>query len=77
MMLCCKPTNSSNYLVLFLLKSTFCLLQGPLQFLLLHLQPSPLFVQLMDRPATITELVKKILDLISQILEMFCVNWAI
>merc|ERR1719186_2453749 len=59
---------SSENLVLLLLKSTFSLFQSSLKLLLLNFKAATLFVQLMDGSATISQLVKKILDLISQIL---------
>merc|ERR1712155_216716 len=59
---------SSQHLVLLSLQSTLGLLQGRLQLLLLHLQTAPLFVQLVDGAASVSQLVQQILDLISQVL---------
>merc|ERR1712095_60889 len=63
-----KLKLSPKNLVLLLLQCCFSFLQGSLKFLLLNLQATTLLVQLMDGPTTITQLVKKILDLISQVL---------
>merc|ERR1719278_2147230 len=54
--------------VLLHLKSGLGLLQSSLELLLLLLQHAALFVQSMDGAATLTKLVKQILDLISQVL---------
>merc|ERR1719481_1819424 len=51
-------------LVFLLLQSAFGLLQSSLQLLLL--QPPPLLVQVMDGPSTFSQLVKKVLDFISE-----------
>merc|ERR1719186_1792054 len=59
---------SSENLVLLLLKSTFGLFQSSLKLFLLNFKAAALFVQLVDGSATISQLVKKILDLIGQIL---------
>merc|ERR1719186_446535 len=59
---------SSENLVLLLLKSTFGLFQSSLKLLLLNFKAAALFVQLVDGSATISQLVKKILDLIGEIL---------
>ncbi len=55
-------------LVLLLLKGSLSFLKSSLELLLLHLKAAPLLVQLMDGPATIAKLVKKILDLIGKVL---------
>ena len=55
-------------LVLLLLKGSLSLLKSSLELLLLNLQASALLVKLMDGAATITQLVKEILDLISKVL---------
>ena len=59
-----KLEGSPQHLVLFGFQSTLCLLQTGLQFLLLRLQPPPLFVQLMNGPAAISKLIQKILEYI-------------
>merc|ERR1719419_535182 len=58
----------SQDLVLLLLKSTFSFLKSSLEFFLLLLKTPALFVQVMDRAASISKLVKKILDFISKVL---------
>ncbi len=50
-----------------MLKGGFSLLKSCLELLLLNLQPAALLVKLMDGAATITKLVKEILDLISKV----------
>merc|ERR550525_1448200 len=55
-------------LVLFLLEGALGLLQSSLQLLLLLLKATPLLVQVVDGAATLTELVQKVLDLISEVL---------
>merc|ERR1719295_1986608 len=55
-------------LILLLLKSTFSFLKSSLEFFLLLLKTSALLVQVMDRAASISKLVKKILDFISKVL---------
>merc|ERR1719370_2504429 len=55
-------------LVLLLLEGALGLLQSSLQLLLLLLKATPLLVQVVDRAATLTELVQKVLDLISEVL---------
>merc|ERR550525_2241201 len=55
-------------LVLLLLEGALGLLQSSLQLLLLLLKATPLLVQVMDGAATLTELVQKILDLVSEVL---------
>merc|ERR1719206_996887 len=57
-----------HHLVLLLLKGGLGLLQRALQLLLLDLKTSPLFVQLMYGAASLTKLVKQILDLLRQVL---------
>ena len=56
------------YLVLFSFQRSLRLLQGGLQLLLLHLKSPPLLVQIMDRPATITKLIKKVSNFIRKVL---------
>ena len=63
-----KLKLSPKDLVLFLLKRSFSLLKSSLELLLLNLQAAALLVKLMDGAATITQLVKEILDLISKVL---------
>merc|ERR1719328_950353 len=58
----------SENLVLLSLKSTFSFLKSGLELLLLSLKSTALFVKFMDGASTITKLVKKILDFISQVL---------
>merc|ERR1719328_640843 len=58
----------SENLVLLSLKSTFSFLKSSLELLLLSLKSTALFVKFMDGASTITKLVKKILDFISQAL---------
>merc|ERR1719167_1727691 len=58
----------SQDLVLLLFKSTFSFLKSSLEFFLLLLKTSALLVQVMDRAASISKLVKKILDFISKVL---------
>ena len=55
-------------LVLLLLEGALSLLQSSLQLLLLLLKATPLLVQVVDGAATLTELVQKVLDLISEVL---------
>merc|ERR1719397_2087786 len=55
-------------LVLFLLEGALGLLQSSLQLFLLLLKATPLLVQVVDGAATLTELVQKALDLISEVL---------
>ena len=55
-------------LVLLLLQRGLGLLQSRLQLVLLHLESPPLAVQLMDRLASLAELVQQVLDLVSKIL---------
>merc|ERR1719150_1371052 len=59
---------SSQHLVLLRLQSTLGLLQGGLQLLLLSLQTAPLFIQLVDGAASVSQLVQQVLDLVSQVL---------
>merc|ERR1712029_1339781 len=63
-----KLKLSSEDLVLLLLKSSFSFFQSSLEFFLLDFKSATLIVELMDGAATISQLVKKILDLISQVL---------
>ena len=55
-------------LVFLLLEGALGLLQSSLQLLLLLLKATPLLVQVVDGAATLTELVQKVLDLISEVL---------
>merc|ERR1719357_1655323 len=55
-------------LVLLLLEGALGLLKGSLELLLLLLKATPLFVQVVDGAATLTKLIQKILDLISEVL---------
>ena len=55
-------------LVLLLLQSALGLLQSSLELLLLLLKATPLFVQVVDGAATLTKLIQKILDLVSEVL---------
>ena len=55
-------------LVLLLLKSSLSFLKSGLELLLLNLKAPALLVKLMDGTATISKLVKKVADLISQVL---------
>merc|ERR1719480_447644 len=55
-------------LVLLSLEGTLGLLKSSLELLLLNLEPPALFVKLVDGAASIAKLVKKILDLVSEIL---------
>merc|ERR550517_2056766 len=55
-------------LVLLLLEGALGLLRSSLQLLLLLLKTTPLLVQVMDGAATLTELVQKVLDLVSEVL---------
>merc|ERR1719341_1696478 len=55
-------------LVFFLLKGSLSLLKSGLELFLLLFQSPALFVQVMDGAATISKLIKKILDLISKVL---------
>ena len=63
-----KLKLGSEDLVLLLLKGSLSLLKSSLELLLLNLQAAALLVKLMDGAATITQLVKEILDLISKVL---------
>ena len=62
-------------LVLLLLEGALGLLKGALELLLLLLEATPLLVQIMDGAATLTKLIQKILDLISEVLEKLSVIW--
>ena len=59
---------TSQHLVLLGLECTLSLLKSRLELLLLDLEPPALFVQIVDGTTTISQLVKQILDLISQVL---------
>ena len=61
--------NVATHLVLLLLEGSLGLLESSLQLLLLHLESPSLLVQVVDGPATVAKLVKKILDLVSQVLQ--------
>merc|ERR1719474_672964 len=63
-----KLKLSTENLVLLLFKGTLSLLKGGLQFFLLLLKSSTLFVKIMNGAASISKLVKEILDFISKIL---------
>ena len=58
-------------LVLLLLEGALGLLKSSLQLLLLLLKATPLLVQVVDGAAALTKLVQKVLDLISQVLQVF------
>merc|ERR1719391_691353 len=64
----------SQDLILLLLKSTFSFLKSSLEFFLLLLKTSALLVQVMDRAASTSKLVKKILDFISKVLVLTPAN---
>merc|ERR1719242_2765775 len=55
-------------LVLLLLEGALGLLKGALELLLLLLEATPLLVQIMDGATSLTKLIQKILDLISEVL---------
>merc|ERR1712133_278955 len=57
---------TSQHLVLLLLQSSLSLLQGRLQLQLLGFQTLPDFVNLVDRAASLADLVHDILDLIGK-----------
>merc|ERR1719333_610629 len=59
---------SPQDLVLLLFKSSLSLFQSSLELFLLNFQASALLVKLMDGPASISKLIQKILDFISQVL---------
>ena len=61
--------NVATHLVLLLLEGSLGLLESSLQLLFLHLEPPSLLVQVVDGAATVAKLVKKILDLVSKVLE--------
>merc|ERR1719208_525301 len=63
-----KLKLSSENLVLLSLEGTLSFLKSSLELLLLTLKSAALFVKFMDGASTITKLVKKILDFISQVL---------
>merc|ERR1719322_452492 len=63
-----KLKLGSENLVLLGLKSTLSFLKSSLELLLLSLKSTALFVKFMDGASTITKLVKKILDFISEVL---------
>merc|ERR1712223_2324083 len=60
-----KLKRSPEDLVLFLFKSSLSLFKSSLEIFLFNFKAAPLFVKLMDGTATITKLVKEILDFIS------------
>ena len=70
-----KLKLGSEDLVLLLLEGALGFLQGALELLLLLLKATPLLVQIMDRAATFTKLIQKILDLISEVLEKLSFIW--
>ena len=70
-----KLKLSAEDLVLLLLEGALGLLKGALELLLLLLEATPLLVQIMDGAATLTKLIQKILDLISEVLEKLSVIW--
>ena len=53
---------------------TLGLLKSSLKLLFLNLEPPPLFVQLVDGAATVAKLIKQILDLVGEVLEIFSQN---
>merc|ERR1719471_221387 len=59
---------SSQHLVLLSLESTLSLLKSSLEFLLLGLESAALFVKFVDGATSISKLVKRVLDFISQVL---------
>ena len=59
---------STEHLVLFLLKSSFSFLKSSLELFLLNLQAAPLLIELVNGAASISQLVQKILDLVSEVL---------
>merc|ERR1712241_80173 len=63
-----KLKLSTKNLVFFLLKCSLSLLKSCLELFLLNLQTAALLVKLVNGAASISQLVKQILDLISQIL---------
>merc|ERR1712241_313206 len=65
---------SSENLVFFLFQSSFSLLKSSLKFFLLNFMTAALFIKFMNRTSTITQLVKKIFDLISKILVLTFYN---
>ena len=64
-----KLKGGPQHLVLLGLEGALGLLEGGLELLLLGLQPPPLLVQLVNRSTAVSKLVKKILDLVSQVLK--------
>ena len=70
-----KLKLSAEDLVLLLLEGALGLLKGALELLLLLLEATPLLVQIMDGAATLTKLIQKILDLISEVLEKLSFIW--
>merc|ERR1719192_1980568 len=63
-----KLQLGAEHLVLLHLQGGLGLLKSALQLLLLSLQHPPLFVQGVDGAASLTELIKQILDLVSEVL---------
>ena len=53
---------------------TLSFLKSTLKLLFFDLEPPPLFVQFMDGAPTIAQLIKEILDLISEVLKIFSFN---
>ena len=66
--------NVATHLVLLLLEGSLGLLESSLQLLFLHLEPPSLLVQVVDGAAAVAKLVKKILDLVSKVLEVFNIS---
>merc|ERR1719259_1068288 len=63
-----KLKLGSQHLIFLLLKGSLGLLKSSLELFLLNLESSALFVQLVDGAATVSKLVKEILDFISKVL---------
>ena len=63
-----KLKLSPQNLVFLLLQGCLSLLKSSLKLFLLNLQPTPLFIQLMNGSSSISKLVKQILDLIREVL---------
>merc|ERR1711862_614599 len=63
-----KLKLSPQDLILLLLKGSLSFFKSSLEFFLLNLKAPPLLVKLMDGTATITQLVKEVLDFICQVL---------
>ena len=63
-----KLKLSPQDLVLFLFKCSLSLFKSSLELFLLNLKTPPLLVKLMDGTATVSKLVKQVLDFISKVL---------